>query len=486
MNADVVTVLPEAALAGGVVGILAIDLLSPANRRGITGMGVAACLLSLWFSLGSSAATVGDMLRVDGVTMLARPAIAILTALLLVAGHGERKLEDRGAWAASIVGLGVGAMLTAASANVVLLWIGIEMMSLAGYVLAAWRGGDRGAAEAGMKYMLFGSFASGLMLFGVSHLYGLTGRLDFVGIGVAMADAMPVPALAALCLAAVGLAYKLALVPFHFYAPDVYQGAPALSVASVAVLPKVAAIAALVRALGDVVPAAALAPSTLSLVLAVVASLTLLFAAFTALAQRDAKRIVAFSAIGHAGAVLLAVACAPGRDAVAAAAFYLAGYAAANVGALVCLGVIERERGSCALDSMAGAVRRWPWLTAALCVFLFSLAGLPPLAGFLGKWGVLRQALHLGLEDANRAHLAWAALALLLSSVIAAWSYLLIVRAAVLLPAPFPALLLSKGEDAAGPRVPWSIGLVIAVCAVATVGLGLWLDGFESIGRVLD
>ena len=371
-----------------------------------------------------------------------------------------------------MLALALGALVTASASNLVSLYLGLELMSLAGYALAGWKAGDRRSAEAGMKYVLFGSAASGVMLFGMSHLYGLTGHLDFAGIGQALGQDMPFAVVAALLLAGVGIAYKLALVPFHFYAPDVYQGAPAVAVAVLGTVPKIAAAAVLVRAILTTVPAELVPPAALGWTLALAAMASLLVAAFTAVVATDAKRIVAFSAIGHAGAVILAVAALPGQGAIAAAAFYLAAYTVANIGALLCLAVFERERGSASLTALAGAMRQRPWLTAALCLFLFSLAGVPPLAGFLAKWGVLREILAAGQEP-GRAHLTWAALVLLLSTAVSAWAYLLVVRAAVLQPAaeqPRPARL-----------APGTVA-VLALCALATVALGLWLDGFSAIG----
>ncbi len=488
---DVAPLLPEACLASGLVAILAADLARPAGSRGrgvAAGIGAIAAGAALVATAAGQPAVgrlvaVGDMLAIDGITALARPAILIAIALVLIAGRGEHGDEaDHGAWAASVTGLGLGALVPPAASNMVTLWLGLELVSLASYVLAAWRARDRGAAEAGMKFTLFGGVASGLMLFGISHVYGLTGHLDFAGIGAALSGNQPIAAVAALCLAGVGIAYKLAIVPFHFYAPDVYQGAPALTVAAVSVTPKIAAAAALGRGLDAAVPPTLVPPASLGSALTAAAVASLLVASFTALAQRDAKRIVAFSGIGHAGAVLLALACVPGPGAIAAAAFYLAAYALANIGALVCLAVLERERGSCALDALAGAVRRRPWLTAALCLFLFSLAGVPPLAGFLAKWGVLREALRLGLDQAGRAHLAWAALALLVTTAISAWSYLLIVRAAVLVPAP-PAPPAPTGRDL---RLASSTTAVLLFCAAGTIAAGLWLDGFAVIGRAVS
>ena len=469
--------LPEAILAGGIISVLVADMLLPAGRKSAAGfIGVCVVIGALLTAALGGRGPVHDMLAIDVLTALARPGVLLATLLVLMGGRCEHARDDGlPAWTALILALALGALITAGSSNLVTLYLGLELMSLAGYALAGWTGRDRRSAEAGMKYVLFGGAASGVMLFGMSHVYGLTGHLDFAGIGLALGQDMPLAVVASLLLAGVGLAFKLTLVPFHFYAPDVYQGAPASSVAVLGTVPKIAAFAVLVRAILQTVPVELVPPTALGRTLALAAVASLLVAAFTAVVARDAKRIVAFSAIGHAGAILLALAVLPDRSAVVAAAFYLAAYSVANIGALLCLSVFERERGSVGLDALAGAMRQRPVLTAVLCLFLFSLAGVPPLAGFLAKWGVLREALHAG-QEAGRGHLLWAALVLLASTAISAWSYLLIIRAAVLQPA---------GEQPPTTRLEPGLVAVLAMCALATVGLGLWLDGFAVIGRAL-
>jgi NADH-quinone oxidoreductase subunit N len=478
MNAALANLLPEAVLAVGVLAVLVADMLLPTARKSGAGfIGVAVCIGALLAAAAGGRGPVDAMLSIDGLAALARPGVLIATLLVLMAGRCEQQRDDGlPAWTALVLSLALGAMLTAAASNLVSLFLGLELMSLAGYALAGWKAGSRQSAEAGMKYVLFGGAATGVMLFGMSHLYGLTGHLDFHGIGQALGQGMPLAVVAALLLAGVGIAYKLAVVPFHFYAPDVYQGAPAIAVAALGTVPKIAAAAVLVRGILAILPQMpSVTLASFGWTLSLIAVASLLLSAFAAVVARDAKRIVAFSAIGHAGAIILAIATLPGGGAIAAAAFYLAAYAVANIGALVCLAVLERERGSAGLDALAGAMRQRPWLTAALCLFLFSLAGVPPLAGFLAKWGVLREALHAGLEP-GRSHLAWASLALLASTAISAWAYLLIVRAAVLQPAP---------EQQPASRLAPGTAAVLALCALATIALGLWLDGFSAIAAAL-
>lgn len=466
---------PEACVAVGICAVLCADLV-PALRTRTAGLwlGVLACAIAAVLALSPARAIVAQMLVIDGVAGLVRPVIALVTAFVLIAGAGERRsANDNGAWATCVLGIGLGAMLVAAAANLIVLWLGLELISLASYALASWRARDRRAAEAGMKFVLFGGAASGVMLFGISHVFGLTGHLDFTGIGAAFAQQMPIAVLASLLMAFVGVAYKLTIVPFHFYAPDVYQGAPALSVAAVGAVPKLAAGAVLLRGLATMLPPSLVPPASVGAVLAVAAMVSLGVASLTALAQRDAKRIVAFSGIGHGGTVLLAAASGGGTAAAASAIFYLLAYAAANVGALLCLSVLERDLGSCELAKLAGAIRRRPWVTVLLCLFLFSLAGVPPLAGFTAKWAVLQQALGGGPM------LVAAAFALLASTAIFAWSYLLIIRAAVLAPAP----LLPR---ASGVRMPLPTAFVLLCCAAGTIGLGLWLDALPAIAQVFS
>jgi NADH-quinone oxidoreductase subunit N len=459
--------LPEALLALGIPAVLVADMVLPDRKQvGTAWLGILVCVAAAVAAQLGPNGSVDGMMQVDASTAFVRCLIAALSAMVLLLGTGERALADRGAHTVCVLGVALGSSVAAVSANLLPLWLGLEMVSLASYALAAWKGGDRRAAEAGMKFVLFGGLASACTLFGMSHVYGLTGHLDFLGIGAAFAS-MPVVALAALGLVAVGVAYKLTIVPFHFYAPDVYQGAPALSVAATGIAPKVGALVALARGVQLAVPASLASPDVLGTALAVAAGASLLVAAFTALAQRDAKRILAFSGIGHAGAALLALACLPAPGAVGAALLQLFAYSVATLGALACLAVIERDRGSCRLEALRGVARERPWLAALLCLFVFSLAGVPPLAGFFGKWVVLQQAIGFGLGGA-RTVVAVVALLLVVSTALSAWAYLLIVRAVVLQPAD-NAL---EGRD----RVPAATIAVLAVCAGATFAIGFWCD----------
>jgi hypothetical protein len=313
--------------------------------------------------------------------------------------------------------------------NVVPLWLGLELISLGSYALAAWRAGDRRAAEAGMKYVLFGGTASGLMLFGMSHLYGLTGHLDFLGIGQQLAREMPVGVVAALVLAGVGIAYKLTIVPFHFYAPDVYEGAPALSVGVVATLPKIAAAAVLVRALGLALPRGPRRPGQVGACSRASRSRASRVAAFTALAQRDARRIIAFSGIGHGARSCWVLRRCPVRTRRLRAAVR-DGLRGGDARGPVCLSVLEREQGSSALAALPGAMQRKPWVTAALLPVPREPRRHPAARWLPGQ--VVGAATRVARwPDAGCRRVGAAR-----HHGNSRWAYLLIVRAAVLAPAP--------------------------------------------------
>lgn len=467
--------LAELAMGGVVLTTLLADMVRPGSRLPlhVALLGTLAALVLCFVDHDPHAS---DMLAVDAVATLARPAILVATALALLAGGRDATRDgDAGAWVTMVLGTAFGSLVVACSASLVTLWLGLEAISLSSCVLAAWRVRDRRAAEAGMKLVLFGGIASGLTLFGMSHLYGLTGQLGFAGIATALTSTVPTAAVGALLLAAVGLAYKLSLVPFHFVAPDAWQGAPASSVAAFATVPKFALVAVAVRLADVLLPAGIASPAAYGTALAAVAIASLLVAALVALVQRDAKRILAFSSIGHAGAMVLALACLPDASAKAALAYYLLAYAAATLGAFSCIALLERSRGSASLTALAGAVRTQPGAVVALCLFLFSLMGVPPLAGFLAKWSVLREAFESGLGPAGSRTLAMGALVLALTTAVNAWSYLLVVRSVLLAPVP-------TGTVPGPERAPAGTTAVVVACAAAVVVLGLWPD---AIGLLL-
>lgn len=309
--------------------------------------------------------------------------------------------------------VGMGIMVSAN--HFLTLYIGLEMQSLALYVLAALRRKDGHAIEAGLKYFILGALASALMLFGISFLYGATGSLGYDGMAGALGNnvSLPLPAVVGLVFILAGFAFKVSAAPFHMWTPDVYQGTPTNVTAFFAVAPKVAALAALLKFL--VVPMhIGIEDGRQILLLLAVASMVV--GAFGALRQESFKRLMAYSAINHMGYLLLAIAMAT-KVSVAAILVYLAIYAVTSIGLFaLALRVVRGNVYSDALSDWSGLARQNPGMALCGAIFLLSLAGIPPMAGFFAKLFVFEAVVEKGFIGF--------AIAGVLASVVAAYYYL--------------------------------------------------------------
>ena len=445
-------ILPEALLALGIILALVFDA---------AGQGRLAWLSALAAVAGGAVAAlvvphgpvVDGLLATDALGQAVRLLVLPATFILLLTGNsavdgGQRR------FAIPILAVALGALVAGASVHVVPLFLGLELMSLASYCLAAWSGTRRNA-EAAMKYVLFGGVASAIALFGLGHVYGLTGHLDFAGIATAL-KTPSVGASAALACAGASLLAKLAVVPLHLYAPDVYQGAPPLAVTVFASLPKIAVIAVF----GRLIDLGIIGGQP---VLSLLAIATIVWAAAAALSARDSQRILAFSALGHAGSALLVVSF----GATASALWYLAAYLPSAIGAFAVLGLLADRT---ALEALRGSGRRRPILAGVLILCIVSLVGVPPFSGFFAKWHALAALARTGGTLA-----LVGATVILVATATTAWAYLRIVRAAVLEPGEGTAVL---------PVAPRSALLGLALCVALTLGLGLWLDGPTALGLV--
>jgi NADH-quinone oxidoreductase subunit N len=313
----------------------------------------------------------------------------------------------------------LGMMLMVSANDLIMVYAGLELQSLPLYVLAAFRRDETRSSEAGLKYFVLGALASALLLYGLSLLYGAAGSTQFPVLAAMLKDevARTSGVMIGLVFVSAGLVFKVAAVPFHMWAPDVYEGAPTPVVAFFAAAPKIAAMALLARVLLQ--PLAGMQHQWQPII-AFVAAASMLLGSLAGLAQTNIKRLMAYSAIGHAGTALVGLAAA-GEAGGSALLIYLVLYA---VGALGAFGVIlclrrqsEMVEG---IRDFAGLAKTQPWLAAAMAVFLFSLAGVPPLAGFFGKYAVFLAAVKVGMVP----------LAILgvITSVVAAAYYLRIVK----------------------------------------------------------
>src|SRR5256885_4129688 len=359
---------------------------------------------------------------VDAFATFFRAVFIILAifAALVSPAYLARRAVPAAEYYAIICFSTVGAMTIALSSDLITLFVGLETMTIPIYVLAGIQRSDRYANEAALKYFLLGAFSSALLLYGFVWLYGIARSTDFSTIaGVLTSQGVAnAPTIVALSLVTVGLGFKAAVVPFHQWTPDAYEGAPTPATAFMSVGPKAAAFAAIMRVL-----VGALGPLDVdwSVVIALLAAVTMTAGNVVALVQGNTKRMLAYSSIAHTGYILAAVAASrAGASAGAAVLFYLFAYGLMNLGAFACLLYLDLEgtRGA-TLDELNGFARRAPLGALAFAGFLISLTGIPPTIGFVAKFVVIQPVLDAGM--------AWLAVVIALNAVLAAFYYLRVV-----------------------------------------------------------
>jgi NADH-quinone oxidoreductase subunit N len=312
----------------------------------------------------------------------------------------------------------IGMGMMASAADTMTLYVGLEMQSLAAYVLATFQRSDTRSAEAGLKYFVLGALASGILLYGISLLYGFTGTTSFGGIAQKLGDGVSDGELIGIVFVLAGLAFKISAVPFHMWTPDVYEGAPTPVTAFFASAPKVAAMALITR-----VAVESMGPATDSWrqIIIFMALASTILGGVAAIGQRNIKRLLAYSSINNVGFALVGLAAA-GVSGVASVLFYMAVYVVMTLGAFL---VVMRMRGADGqpvetIASLAGLSRSRPMLALAMAMFMFSLAGIPPLFGFWPKFLVFSAAVE--------ANLTWLAAIAIATSVIGAYYYIMIVK----------------------------------------------------------
>jgi NADH-quinone oxidoreductase subunit N len=464
--ADVIALLPEILLTATAVTVLLWDVLAPRPWRPAMSLlalgGVIAAAAAL-AAVGERPPAFGGTYVRDGLTQTWQMVALLATgAAVLLGGDYLRRLGlERGEYHALVLFAAVGAMVMAAASDLLLLFLGLETLSVPLYVLAAFRRGWLPSQEAGLKYFLLGSFASALFLYGVALLFGAAGSTALEAVAAAVQGGVTPLLAGGVALVTMGLAFKAALVPFHVWVPDVYEGSPLPVTAFMAVIAKVGAFAALLRTLGQGVPA--LAPQWTAL-LAVLAGATLLVGNLVALAQRSLKRLLAYSSIAHAGYLLMGVAAGP--LGVGAATFYLVAYLFMTLGAFAVALLCHRDGEEVdRIEALRGVGRRSPAVGAAMALFMAALAGFPPTAGFVGKLYLFQAALQAGQ--------GWLVLVGALTTVVSAYYYL---RVPYLMFVEEPAPDRSVEAPASGVTVAAARGTtaVVLVAAAAVLLLGVF------------
>ncbi|HET7636472.1 MAG TPA: NADH-quinone oxidoreductase subunit N [Candidatus Limnocylindria bacterium] len=428
---DLFTLLPELILVVTVLAVITADLFLPRQDKWLltplTIFGLILAGIGCVLVWGVNDTSFDGFYRVDDLSVFLKMTtmgVGILSALFVPSYLRQRRLP-LGEFNTLLLFSLIGMCVLASSSDLITLFIGLELMVMPGYLLTGFAKTDRYSNEGGLKYFLLGSFASAILLFGVSWTYGLTGTTRIDEIARALTGASLNPAmLVAIGMLTVGATFKVAAVPFHYWTPDAYQGAPTPITGYLSVGPKLGAFALLIRVFAE-----ALGPvrSEWLVVMAILAVLTMTGGNIVALVQANVKRMLAYSAIAHSGYILagLAAFAAAGSGAVQQQAiesilFYLAGYALMNIAAFAVVGMLQRDASRFGgLASFAGLASRAPGRAAAMAILLLSLTGIPPTVGFFAKWYVLLATVNAGL--------AWLAVAIVLNAAMAAFYYLRVI-----------------------------------------------------------
>jgi NADH-quinone oxidoreductase subunit N len=472
--------LPETALEIAALLVIVVDLgflrkKALEIRTAVAAfIGVAGCIAAIWavcavdwagFSAGSDV-----LLAAGGSAAVAQVSILVLTALTLLLLIDSTFTRHAGEYVSVVLMAAAGGLIISAAQDLLVIFVGLELLSLGLYILTAFNKQSEKSAEAAIKYYLFGGMSAAFLLFGFSYLYGLSGStsLPRVVVGTLMASAHGGAPLLyiALVMIAAGLGFKIAAVPFHLWAPDTYEGAPAPAAAFIASVSKVASFALLISISSAILrwmamlhiagrvtfvthsaaPPPHYAPgivTTWPMILMDLSVLSMIFGNLAALAQSSVRRLLAYSAIAHAGYILLGLAFFSWTDASAQAIlYYIVTYGLTAIGAFGVVGVVERATGSDKLDSFLGLHNRNPILAAVLLVLFLSLAGIPPLVGFWAKFNLFATVLNGGwagftkgpLSSLPAEQLTLVALAIAFSAV-SLYYYLQVLKRAYVMPA---------------------------------------------------
>jgi NADH-quinone oxidoreductase subunit N len=467
---------PELVLLGGASIVLILALFVPNRARrplaaivsGLCFIG-AGIMAGILFSLDESGRSiVADALRRDRLAELAQILVAGSGLLAVLVSYKEPEGEDRvGEWYALLLSAAAGMAFFVAADNLITLFLGLEWFSISLYILCAISIERLPALEAGLKYLIVGSFSSAILLFGSAFVYGATGEIGFEEIARAAGEAERLFFVAGLAMILVGLAFKASAAPFHMWTPDVYQGAPTPVTAFMSGATKVAALVLTMRLLVVAFPGE---EALWTIALAVIVCLSLAWGNLAALVQTDVKRLLAYSSISHAGFLLMPVAIGTelgGR----ALLYYLMSYAAMSVGAFAVVAARERELGRpVGFPELGGLGWERPFLGLAMAVFMFGFIGLPPAGLFLGKFYVFSAAVERGWT--------WLAIVGVVATVVSIYYYLGVVRAMYMQPGEMR-LAPAGGSPPRDVALHTGVGLALLV----TVGSFLAADPLIDIAR---
>src|ERR1035441_2909045 len=463
--------LPEVIVVATALIVMALDLVvlrkRPARLRfivaaGLASLGCATAIARILLAPAQANILDGTLIA-NPLTHLVQIALLALTILALLISVDSTFTEHVGEFVLLILMATAGMMFLVASQDLLIIFISLELLSLSLYTLAAFSKRSLQSWEAAIKYYLFGGMSAAFLLFGFSLLYGFSNSTSLPDIAAAIHGSALNPFLAiAIVTTAIGLGFKIAAAPFHFWAPDVYQGAPAPSAAFIASASKVAGFFIFFQL---AVLGFAGAEGTAALphivrgwvpVLALVAAVSMFLGNLVAITQSSLRRLLAYSAVAHAGYMLLAI-VAHSQQSLAALLYYVVTYALATIGAFAVIAVVEENKGSDQLSHFDGLARQAPALSLGLAIFILSLAGIPPLAGFFGKF-----YLFVTVLQASKS-LLWLVVLAIAMSAVSLYYYLKVLKRMYVAPLP---------PDAGKFESPVLSQVIVAVLAAAVVLLG--------------
>jgi len=461
---DLYRIAPELVLCGFGMLVMFLAPIVPKAKHGVLTFlslaGAALALASTRFMALNSGDAYSGLIRADAFSLFVH-FIVIDVAFLAIMGSADylkREGLDAGEFCALILFATAGMGVMAGAHELLTAFVGLEMSSIASYILASYRRDAPRSNEAAMKYFLLGSFATAFFLYGVALSFGATGSTHLDLMTPLANDSSHILLKLGLGFIFIGLAFKVAAAPFQLWTPDVYEGAPAPVTALLSTGPKAAAFALAIRIMASVDAA----PPLWFWALCVAAVLSMFAGNLSALVQTNVKRMLAYSSIAHAGYILVALAAAAATDhmeaGIAAALFYLVSYAIVKLGAFLIVahlgGAGERH---VEIEDFAGLARRQPGMAACMSLFLLSLLGLPVAAGFLGKFYIFNAALE--------SNLIWLVILLGLNSVIAAYYYLRVI---------VTMYMREPEHEIAALPVPWTLAIVLWIAAAGTIYAGLF------------
>ena len=463
---DLAAAAPEICLAAAGCLLVLLDAFARSSRRWLATLALAAVALSIFFLVRApSGLSFGGRYETSDLTFAAGlfAGACAAVAILVAKPYLKRTAEEKGEFYALLLWGHLGVLLMLRGLDLLVVFIGLETLSLSFYVLASFFRTIHASSEAGLKYFLTGAFASAFTVYGIAILFGKSGSVRIAAL--ARPDLATDPlVLFGLLLILVGFGFKMSLAPFHAWAPDVYQGMPTPAVAYLSVAPKGASVIVLYRVLAATFEAGM--PDKFRTAIAALAILSMSLGNVVALAQRDIKRLLAYSGIAHMGYVTIALAVF-GRDALAAVIVYFFAYVVSNAGAFAAVAALyQDETKPHPVGLLAGEGRRSPFASAVLALCLFSLAGIPATAGFIGKFFVFKAAIEQGLY----------ALAVIgvLNSLVSIGYYLKVV---------YVLYMRDPVEETAPAPLALADRLVLGLCGAGILALGIFPSGVWNLAR---